>query len=194
MHRSVRRFLPVVGEEAAVAAAFTGDPQRWLPAARHEGPDRFAFAVRAGSLRREVHATIGTPWRAGSTRWRTIAWDLAPVDGDVPAFDRLLPSLDGELGLHLESSGRATLVLDARYQPPGGPLGAAADTVALHRIARHTVERFLEELAAGLASEALLVGWSGDPPSGDPTSGDPTAGASTGGHAPDDLGATPVRA
>jgi hypothetical protein len=157
VHRSVRTFLPVVGDGEAVAAAFCDDPQRWLPAARHEGPERFTFVVHAGALTRTVHARIGGPWQAGSTRWRTFAWDLAPIEGDLPPLDRLLPSLDGELGLHLEGPERSTLVLDARYQPPGGPLGAAVDSVALHRVARRTVERFLEETAARLASEALLI-------------------------------------
>jgi hypothetical protein len=157
VYRSVRTFLPVVGDPHAVATAFCDDPQRWLPAARREGSDRFSFPVHAGALTRIVHATLGSPWQAGATRWRTFAWDLAPVEGDIPTIDRLLPSLDGEIGVHLEDAGRTTLVLDARYHPPGGPLGAAVDTVALHLVARRTVERFLEEVAARLASEALLV-------------------------------------
>jgi hypothetical protein len=72
-------------------------------------------------------------------------------------MDRLLPSLDGELGLHAQSGGRTTLLLDARYRPPGGALGGAFDAVAMHRLARTTVERFLEEVTARLAGEALLL-------------------------------------
>jgi hypothetical protein len=156
--RSVRTFLPVVGQPAALAAAFEDDPQRWLPAARRVGSDTWTLTLRAGALARTVSAVIGRPWRAGSTRWRTLTWDPIADDGDATAVDRLLPSLDGELGLHIEPSGRTTLVLGARYQPPGGAFGDAVDAVALRRLARLTVERFLEEVSARLAAEALLIG------------------------------------
>ena len=63
----------------------------------------------------------------------------------------MLPALDGELGIHVEESGRATLVLDARYLPPGGLLGVAVDAVALHRLARQTGQRFLEDVGVGLS-------------------------------------------
>lgn len=158
MVRSVRTFLPVSGEPAALASAFENDPARWLPAARHEGRGTFTMTVRAGNLTRPVTACVGHPWRAGATRWRTLTWDPVGPQGDSAALERLLPSLDGELGLHVEPQGRVTLVLDARYQPPGGPIGVAADAVALRRIAQGTVERFLADVAARLAAEALLIG------------------------------------
>lgn len=156
MARSVRTFLPVVGDPVALATAFDGDPARWLPGARRDGAT-FVLALRAGSLTRTVRATVGAPWRAGATRWRTLSWDPIAEDGEQSALDRLLPSLDGELGLHAQSRGRTTLLLDARYRPPGGALGGAVDTVGMHRLARGTVERFLEEVTARLAGEALLL-------------------------------------
>jgi hypothetical protein len=155
--RTIRTFLPVVGDAAALADAFTGDPGRWLPSARRDGPDRHLLTLHAGSFTRTVTATLGSPWRAGATRWRTLAWDPVPELGDAAPVDRLLPSLDGELGLHLQPAGRVTLVLDARYHPPGGPVGAAVDLVALHRVARGTVERFLEDVTAMLSAEAMLL-------------------------------------
>lgn len=157
MPRSVRTFLPVVGDPVALATAFDGDPARWLPGARRDGPDSFILALRARSLTRTVRAAVGAPWRAGATRWRTLSWDPMSEDGEPAAVDRLLPSLDGELGLHAQSGGRTTLLLDARYRPPGGALGGAFDAVAMHRLARTTVERFLEEVTARLAGEALLL-------------------------------------
>ena len=157
MPRSVRTFLPVVGDPVALATAFDGDPARWLPGARRDGQDCFILALRAGSLTRTVRATVGSPWRAGATRWRTLSWDPISEDGEPTAMDRLLPSLDGELGLHAQAGGRTTLLLDARYRPPGGAFGGAFDAVAMHRLARTTVERFLEEVTARLAGEALLL-------------------------------------
>jgi hypothetical protein len=153
---SVRTFLPLVGSPTALVTAFDGDPGRWLPIARHEGPNTYTLTLRAGTLRRDATATVGSPWRVGSTHWRTLAWDPVADDGEPSAVDRLLPSLDGELGIHVESGGRVTLVLDARYRPPGGMLGLAVDAVALRRVARGTVERFLEDVTARLGAEALL--------------------------------------
>jgi len=160
---SVRTFLPVPGEAAALAAAFDAEPPRWLPALRRDGPDAWMLAVHAGALTRTVRTTIGSPWRAGSTRWRTLSWDPIPDGGgEAAAIERMLPTLDGELGLHQEAGGRATLVLDARYRPPGGAIGAAIDAVALRRVAHRTVDRFLEQVAARLAAEAALVGDDGN--------------------------------
>ena len=166
--RTIRSFLPLVGDPGSLAAAFVGDPMRWLPGARRDGPDGYVMAVRAGSLTRSVRTQVGSPWRAGATRWRSLRWDPVADDGDPTAIDRLLPGLDGELGLHLEAGGRVTLLLDARYRPPGGTLGIAADSMGLHRVAIATVERCLEDIAARLAAEALLLddgsSWHDDPP------------------------------
>jgi hypothetical protein len=150
--RTVRTFLPVVGPAAALMAAFAGDPGRWMPDARNG--EAWYVTVRAGSLARTVRARLGAPWQAGAASWRTLTWDPVPEHRAARAIDRLLPTLDGELGLHLDPDGRTTLVLDARYRPPGGALGAAVDAVGLHRVARETVERLLEEVAARLSAEA----------------------------------------
>lgn len=167
MVRTVRTFLPVAGQPDALVRAFEGDPVRWLPSARREGPDGFAIVVRGGSLSRTVLASVGAPWRAGSTRWRTLSWDPLAEDSSALPLERLLPSLDGELGLHIGPHDSVTLVLDARYQPPGGAVGTAADVVALGRVAHGTVERLVSDVAARLSAEALLLGdrsAAGDPP------------------------------
>jgi predicted Zn-dependent protease len=155
--RSIRTFLPVPGDPAAVASAFAGDPLRWLPQARREGPGRYAMVLHAGAFTRAVTARLGHPWRAGSTQWRSVTWDPLGDPNEPAPAERFLPSFDGELGLHLQRGGQVTLILDGRYRPPGGALGAAADAALLHRVARGTTERLLEDLAARLAAEALLV-------------------------------------
>lgn len=156
MSRTVRTFLPVTGEPGPLVASFVGDPQRWLPNSRRDGPDRFVFTVTAGSLARPVRTIVGAPWRHGDTHWRSITWDPVDPGGSPGAVDRLLPSLDGELGLHIASGARATLLLDARYRPPGGAMGLAADTIALGRVARRTIEQIVSEMAARLGAESLL--------------------------------------
>ena len=151
--RTVRTFLPLAGPPAALVVAFGADPARWLPDARR-ADDAWFVKLRAGSLARTVRARIGSPWQAGATSWRSLTWDPVPDRGAPRALDRLLPTLDGELGLHLDPGGRTTLILDARYRPPGGVLGAAVDAVGLHRVARETVERLLEEIGARLSAES----------------------------------------
>ncbi len=153
MTRSVRAFLPVPGDPTALRRAFVGDPTRWLPDARRTGPDRWAITVRAGQLSRQVDCHLGAPWRAGGSQWRSLSWQpIAQED----ALERFLPSLEGELGLHV-LEGVVTVVLDARYEAPGGPMGSALDSLGLQRVARVTVERLLADIAARLSAESLLT-------------------------------------
>lgn len=156
MLRTVQCFLPVAGDPAALRHAFVDLPGRWLPDARQIGPDRWLMTVHAGQLARTVTARIGTPWRAEETHWRSLSWDPVAEDSGSGTFERLLPTLDGELGLNLDA-GRATLLLDARYDPPGGAVGTVLDSVALHRVARGTLDRLLADIAARLSAEALLT-------------------------------------
>jgi hypothetical protein len=103
---------------------------------------------------RAVRLRVGRPWRSGATRWRSLSWDPIGADGAAVLIDRLLPSFDGELGLHLGEPGRTTLVLDGRYQPPGGRIGTAVDTIALHRLARLTTTSLVSTTATKLSAEA----------------------------------------
>lgn len=161
MARSVRTFLPVVGDPATLTRAFEGDPARWLPASRRTGPDEYIVALRAGSMTQQVVATIGSPWRSGATRWRSLSWEPTGLDRTPRTVDRLLPSLFGELGLNIEAYDRATLIFDGRYEPPGGALGTAVDVVAMNRVADVTIQRLVGGITARLSAEATLLGGSG---------------------------------
>lgn len=156
MLRTVHCFLPVPGDPAALRAAFVDLPARWLPAARQVGPDRWLMTVHAGHIGRPVTVRVGSPWRADDTHWRSLSWDPVADPAEPSPLERFLPTLDGELGLNL-AGDRATLLLDARYDPPGGPVGTALDTMALHRVARGTLDRLLADIAARLTAEALLT-------------------------------------
>jgi hypothetical protein len=156
MIQSVRAFLPVPGEPSELREAFVGDPGRWLPSVRQVGPDRWVVLVTGWQIVRPVEVHLGTPWRTGKSCWRSLSWDpTAGSVGEGPAA-KLLPALDGEIGLH-ELGGCATLLFEGRYRPPGGPVGAAADAVALHRVAQTTIERLLADITARLCAEGLLV-------------------------------------
>jgi hypothetical protein len=151
MPRELRTFQPLEGSAGALAAAFISDPGTWLPNATPDTTGGWIFAVHAGSLARRVRAVVGQPWHVTRTSWRSVSWEPVTVSDDQTSVNRMLPPLDGELGIHVDESGRATLVLDARYLPPGGLLGAAVDVVALHRLARQTGQRFLEDVGFGLS-------------------------------------------
>jgi hypothetical protein len=153
MTRSVRAFLPVAGDPTALRRAFVGDPSRWLPDARRVGPNHWTMTVRAGQLSRVVEASLGDPWRAGGSQWRSLTWEPGTQDD---ALERFLPSLEGELGLHV-LEGVVTLMLDAEYRAPGGAVGSALDSLGLQRLARMTVERLLADVAARLTAESLLT-------------------------------------
>jgi hypothetical protein len=168
MARELRTFQPLGGPAGALTAAFTSDPSEWLPTTSsaddtsatddEESADgSWVFCVHAGSLARRVRATIGRPWHMTRTSWRSISWEPVSISDDRAGVSRMLPPLDGEIGIHIDTSGRATLLLDARYVPPGGALGAAVDAVALHRLARQTGQRFLADVGAGLDRVASVA-------------------------------------
>ena len=157
MSSSVRTFLPISGEPATLVEAFEGDPGRWLPDSRRDGPSHWVAPVRAGTLRHPVRVEVGDSWRSGTTVWRRLAWEPTTPEGEAGLIERALPSLESEVGLHRQQDGCCTLVVDAWYDPPGGAIGAAADVVALRRVARRTVDTFLQAVAARLSAEALLV-------------------------------------
>jgi len=88
-------------------------------------------------------------WRAGDAAWRSVTWEPQPEPEDVVAVDRVLPVFRGQL--RMETLGDdALLLLRGSYNPPASFIGAAADAVALHRVARTTAEHFLAEVARRL--------------------------------------------
>ncbi|MEX0835124.1 MAG: hypothetical protein WD010_03465 [Nitriliruptor sp.] len=156
MSRSLRHFLPVEVAALVGASLFTGDPEEWLPDARRVGADRYAIEVGTGAISRQVTVTIGDPWHVGSTWWRSCSWEATGGDGEPGGSARFLPRLDAELGLAVHE-GRATLLLDGRYDPPGGRIGEAVDAVALNRVARTTVDRLLAQIVRQLTARSLAT-------------------------------------
>jgi len=151
MARELRCFQPLEGRAGALVEAFTGDPETWLPESEADREAGRIVTLHAGSLARRVRVRIGDTWQVTRTSWRSISWEPVNVSEEQTSVNRFLPALDGELGIHVDEADRATLVLDARYLPPGGLLGAAVDAVALHRLARQTGQRFLEDVGVGLS-------------------------------------------
>lgn len=157
MPRSVRSFLPVGPLTSDPVTTFTGDPGRWLPGVRHVGPDRWQLDVVGLGIDRPVEMFVGDAWHVGSTWWRALRWTPLADDGDPVSVERLLPSLDAELGLARSGDTGWTLVLDGSYDPPGGVVGEALDAVALGRLARHTITGLLAAVAEQLRARDALA-------------------------------------
>jgi hypothetical protein len=65
---------------------------------------------------------------------------------------RLLPTFEGTLAV-TEDAGAATLRLVGAYEPPLGRIGAFGDGVIGHRIARQSLETFLDHVARRIDRE-----------------------------------------
>jgi hypothetical protein len=66
--------------------------------------------------------------------------------GWFPVFEAELEVVGGAHGV--------SVALDGAYRPPGGPLGAIADLVALHRVAEDAIDRYFAGITSRLGSQA----------------------------------------
>lgn len=151
MAGQVSVFHPVVGDTRSLRTAFEAEPL-WLPDCRPAGGDDWLIGLTWGRIRRSVVTRVGQPWSASDAVWRSLSWDptTASTDRTARPLDRLLPAFDGEIGLHPRPNA-PSLLIDGRYQPPGGELGAAIDELAFHRVARRTLQSLLGAIANELA-------------------------------------------
>jgi len=133
---------------------FADDPGAWLPPpADVYGPATWVVGLRAGPIHRNVAVSIGPVWQRGSTAWRALRWEPVEDGSEVLPLESLLPVFVGEIGI-VRSDARQTaeLRLQGSYAPPGGIAGALADHAGLHRVAQHTADRLVEEVAQRLGA------------------------------------------
>jgi hypothetical protein len=141
----------VPGSAKRAEAAFRSDPGDWLPLpARRRGLGQWTVTLHGAALSRTVACRLGNPWVVREGVWRSLAWHPEAEREDAVPFERLLPSFRGEVGLELED-GAVLVHLRGRYHPPGGLVGAAADS-ALQRVANSTAQRFVDEVAERLSA------------------------------------------
>ena len=157
-------FLPLVGDPSLLRSGLEGDPTGWLPDA-HVAPDgRWSTVLHGAGWSHRVAVRVGAPWESTTTLWRSLSWEPARTEeseADRPV--RHLPTFDGELGLFV-SGDIASLAIEGRYRAPGGPLGAMLDGLALHRVARGTANRLLQDIAVLLREGADQVRTGGSTP------------------------------
>ncbi len=66
---------------------------------------------------------------------------------------RLFPSMEGELVVYPTASGETQVELSGRYTPPMGRFGEAFDAVIGHKLAKDSVQGFVEDIARLLREE-----------------------------------------
>jgi hypothetical protein len=163
----VRYYVELPLPPDQVEAVLVAAPAGWLSALAGEADQRSGsllaevgvgpFGPRLGH---RVTISVGPPLRYPSKTLLPFTWQ--PAGGSS-----LLPDLEGDIELGSLGASRTQLAISARYRPPLGSLGRAADQVVLHRVAEATVKDFLDRVAAALTH----------PPRPAPTSQAAAAGA-----------------
>jgi hypothetical protein len=77
-----------------------------------------------------------------------LRWEATGSGGD------LFPALDADIKLTPAGAEASLLTLDGAYRPPLGALGAALDTMILHRVATSTARSLLSQIAESIAEQA----------------------------------------
>lgn len=144
---NLTRDIPVPAE--AVLARLAGDPGavvgvRLEPST--EGGSRRVGIKLLGDLRveREVKLGFGPPVEEDDG---TV---VLPLWWEATEHPWLFPTFDGGLEIGQHGTG-AELRLVGSWRPPLGRLGGFADEIAGFRVARATLEAFLDEVAVNLA-------------------------------------------
>ena len=110
--------------------------------------------------RRRLTVDLGSSFQVA----HEVAIDVTPVPGQrrfciswTPVgHARLVPSFWGHLVVD-DDAGSTRLVIEGRYRPPFGAVGAVGDGVAGRHLARRTVTAFLDEVGAEVRRHAATV-------------------------------------
>lgn len=134
--------------------AYLLSPSRWLPSARRQGLDEWLVQLQAGGARRSVRCRVGDPWTTWEGIERRVHWEPVGEQHDIVPVERLLPTFDG--GLFLAGVDAApSLALLGEVDVPLGRIGLAADALVLHRVAQHTANAFLRDVADALLAQSV---------------------------------------
>jgi hypothetical protein len=154
----IRYYIELPLPVSVVQQALVGSPAGWLSAVAGEAQargDGLLGEVGVGPLgvrlRRQVRIRLGEPVRFPSMTSLPLTWEPVGLEG-------LLPRLDANLELGSLGEDRTQLAMSARYRPPLGAVGQAADRVLLHRVAEATVKDFLDRLGQAITDQAVTDG------------------------------------
>ena len=151
----VRYYVELDLPVERVVRALAEFPRDWAPAlvldAERHGDDLLAevgLAVNGKRvLGKVVRVEVGAATQLGQKTVLPMSWSATGPSG-------LFPVMEGDLEVAPLGAGRTQLAMSARYRPPLGPLGRAADRAVLHRIAEATIKDFVERVGSALTSLA----------------------------------------
>ena len=152
MERALEASVRVKAEPEPVIEILARDPAGILTGMPSPDPGAFAaeIAVDLGggaSLAHEVDVAFGRLPDDGSVGRFALSWHAHDHQGALPVFG-------GDLEVHPDGEG-SRLLLTGHYSLPLGPVGRFGDQVLGHRVARRSVQAFLD--AAGARIEAKLA-------------------------------------
>ena len=141
-------------------AALRAGPERWLPGFRQDGEritGELGYEQAGRRIQRRIEVRLGPVQRFAYGVTARIEWRAAQ-------HAELYPELEGHLRLEPRQPSGSVLRLSARYTPPGGRLGAAADRALMHPGAESSLRDLLGRVAALIAGGPSTTRSPGTPP------------------------------
>jgi hypothetical protein len=119
-----------------VSDAMLADPAKWFPK---------SVGVHLGGVpvRKRVTVEFGDPVT-------TSTWAVIPISWKPTFARKLLPVMNGKVGLAPVSKEETRLTVSGMYQPPLGRLGEQLDEALMHNVAEGTVKELAEQIAERL--------------------------------------------
>ena len=166
MERGLEASVRIEAEPEPVIEILSRDPAGILTGM--PSPDTGAFAAEIAvdlgggtSLAHEVDVAFGRLPDDGAVGRFGLSWRARDHQGALPAFG-------GDLEVHPDGKG-SRLRLSGHYSLPLGPVGVFGDRLLGHRIARRSVQAFLEAAGARIDAELAQKRDAGGPAAGPPT-------------------------
>lgn len=150
MKRALVARLTVPGDPEHALEMLQGDPALWLPKpVATQAAGRWQVYLWAGEVGVLVDCALGEAWGDQPTLSRLLRWEPDP-DREGGRIARSVPRFEGDIRFTVEGPDSGVLTVDGHYTPPGGLLGGLLDALGLWRVARHTADQFLADVARQL--------------------------------------------
>jgi hypothetical protein len=150
----IRHQVLIDQPSQAVRRELLEPPEHWLPGSVSRPLDDRRYILRVGfkaagaRISKEVELALGAPEAPGQ-------WLVIPVSWRATGPEQLFPVLEGKLTVEPHGPHSSAVWVGATYKPPLGALGRELDDVALHNVARATIQEFVEDLGARLSELAV---------------------------------------
>jgi hypothetical protein len=141
----------VSGEYDKLRDALLEGPQNWMPGMYESATGKITQLeadTPLGRLARYARMNVGA---ARLDRH----WVVIPITWRSLEAEPLFPTFTGNIRLKQLPNGINLHHIDGNYEPPGGPLGRAADAALMAAIAKETIKDFVDRVAGVLARNAL---------------------------------------